>query len=187
MDVAKAFDVLSQGKIVSSNSTKHNELANMLLTDSFFEEVSEVLGRIGFRLIGESGYFYISKKGKLNSTEQQSFIKNNRDLIVAISFLRQLYPRLDRGSHISFMDGVANYMNTKREDSSIRDKLVYFSWIKDKDDEKSMMEQLFKHLEDKGVIERVHESNTDKYKILDAINYYLSIVDSIETVAEGEE
>jgi len=180
MDIAKAFDVLSQGKIISSNSSKYNELANMLLTESFFDEVSEVLNRIGYRLVGESGYFYMAKKNKLNSSEQQSFINKNRDLIVAISFLRQLYPRLDRGSMVSYTGTVANYLNTKRDDSSIRDKLVYFSWIKDKDDEKSMLEQLFKHLEDKNIIEKVQESNTDKYKILDAINYYLSIVDSIE-------
>ncbi len=180
MDIAKAFEILSQGKIISSNSSEYSELANMLLTDSFFNELNELITQIGYRLIGEGGYFYISKKGRLNVTEQQSFINRHRDLIVAVAFLRQLYPRLDRGTVISFIDTVGNYTNTKKDDSSIRDRLIYFSWIKDKDDERGMIEQLFKHLEDKSIIEKVQQSNTDKYKVLDAINYYLAIVDSVE-------
>ncbi len=184
MDIAKAFEILSQGKIISTNSSKYSELANMLLTDSFFSEVDELISKIGYRLIGEGGYFYMAKKGKLNATQQQLFINKHRDVIVAISFLRQLYPRLDRGNVLSFIDTVTSYGNTKKDDKSIRDKLVYFSWIKNKDDEKGMMEQLFKHLEDKNVLEKVSVSNSDKYKVLDAVNYYISIVDSIE---EGEE
>ena len=180
MDIAKAFEILSQGKIISSNSSQYSELANMLLTDSFFNELNELVTQIGYRLIGEGGYFYMAKKGKLNATQQQAFITKHRDLIIAIAFLRELYPRLDRGNVISFIDTVVNYGNTKTDDSSIRDRLVYFSWIKNKEDEKGMLEQLFKHLEDKSIIEKVQESNTDKYKVLDAINYYLSIVDSVE-------
>lgn len=180
MDIAKAFEVLSQGKIVSANSYQYSELSNMLLSDSYFDELNEVVNKIGYRLISQSGYFYISKKGKLNTQEQQAFISRNSDLIVAIAFLRQLYPRLDRGSVISFIDTVTNYGNTKINDSSIQEKLKYFSWIKNKEDEKVMLEQLFKHLEDKSIIEQIQENNTDKYKVLDAMNYYLSIVDSIE-------
>ena len=184
MDIAKAFDILSQGKIISSNSSQYSELSNMLLNSSFFDELDELITKIGYRLIGESGYFYIAKMSKLNTTEQQLFINRHRDLIVAIAFLRQLYPRLDRGNIISFMDTVANYTNAKKDDTSIRDRLIYFSWMKNKDDEKAMMEQLFKHLEDKTIIEKVQTDNTDKYKILDSINYYLSIVDLVE---KGEE
>jgi len=180
MDLAKAFEILSQGKIISTNSSQYNELANMLLTDSFFYELDELINKIGYRLIGEGGYFYISKKAKLNAKEQQLFINKNRDIIVAIAFLRQLYPRLDRGDTISFINTVVSYENVKRDDSSIRDKLSFPSYINNKDDERGMLEQLFKHLEDKNVIERVYDSNTDKYKLLDSINYYLSIVDSIE-------
>lgn len=184
MDIAKAFDILSQGKIVSSNSAQYSELANMLLNDNFFNELDELISKIGYRLIGEGGYFYISKKAKLNATEQLSFINRHRDIIIAIAFLRELYPRLDRGNVISFLDTAVNYANTKIENPSIRERLVYFSWIKNKDDEKSMLEQLFKHLEDKNIIEKVQENNSDKFKILDAVNYYLAIVDSVE---QGEE
>ena len=184
MDLTKAFEILSQGKIISTNSSQHSELANMLLTDSFFQEFDELINKIGYRLIGESGYFYISKKSKLSATEKQLFINRNRDLIIGIAFLRQLYPRLDRGDALSFVSTISSYENVKREDSSIRDKLAFPSYIKNKDDERTMLDMLFKHLEEKGIIEKVYESNTDKYKVLDSINYYLSIVDSIE---EGDE
>jgi len=184
MDIAKAFEILSQGKIISSNSVQHNELSNMLLNNAFFEELDELITKIGYRLIGDGGCFYIAKKAKLNATEQQTFINRHRDTIVAISFLRQLYPRIDRGDVVSFVGTTTEYINNKQEDSSIYDRLVYFSWMKNKDDEKAMLEQLFKHLEDKGVIEKIKVDDTDKYKILDSINYYLSIVDIVE---KGEE
>lgn len=180
MDIAKVYEVLSQGIIISSNSSQYSELANMLLIDSFFDEVDELMDKIGYRLIGENGYFYIAKKGRLNATDQQSFINGNRELIIAIAFLRQVYPRIDRSSEISFMDTAVNYGNIKRDDSSIKNKLKYFVALKNKDDEKSMLEQLFKQLENKNVIEKVQINNSDKYKVLDSINYYLSIVDSIE-------
>lgn len=180
MDIAKAFEVLSQGKIISSNSAKNSEVANMLLAEPFFDEVNELVNKIGYKLIGENGYFYMAKKGRLTVAEQQLYINKNRDLIVAVAFLRRLYPRLDRGDIFSFVDAAANYANTKNEDSSIRDHLVHFPWVKNKDNEKGMLEQLFKHLEDRGVLEKPYENNTDQYKVLDAINYYISLVESVE-------
>ena len=41
MDIAKAFEILSQGKIISANSSEYVELVNMLLIDSFFNELKE--------------------------------------------------------------------------------------------------------------------------------------------------
>ena len=90
MDIAKAFEILSQGKIISANSSEYVELVNMLLIDSFFNELKELLDTIGYRLIGEDGYFYLAKKSKLSNSEQQIFIQKNRELIIAISLLRQL-------------------------------------------------------------------------------------------------
>lgn len=180
MDIAKAFEILSQGKIISSNSSNYVELANMLLTDSFFNELKDVLEVIGYRLIGEDGYYYIAKKGKLTSSEQQTFIQRNREIIIAVSFLRQLYPRLERGSVIYFLDIVAEYINVKKENDNIKDKLSYFSWIKNKEDEKQMLEQLFKYLEDKNIIEKENINNSDKYRVLNSISYYISIVESVE-------
>lgn len=180
MDIAKAFEILSQGKIISSNSSNYVELANMLLNDNFFNELKDILDQIGYRLIGEDGYYYIAKKGKLTSSEMQTFIQKNREIIIAISFLRQIYPRLERGSVISFLNIVVEYINIKKENDNIKDKLSYFSWIKNKDDEKKMLEQLFKYLEDKNIIEKENINNTDKYRVLNSISYYISIVESVE-------
>lgn len=185
MDIAKAFEILSQGKIISANSSDYVELVNMLLIESFFNELKDVLDIIGYRLIGEDGYFYIAKKRKLTSGEQQSFIQKNRELIVAVSLLRQLYPRIDRGSIIYFLQTVSEYMSIKKENENIKDKLSYFSWIKNKDDEKEMFEQFFKYLEDRNIIEKENINNTDKYKVLNSISYYISIVESVEKEDEN--
>lgn len=186
MDIAKAFEILSQGKIISANSSEYVELVNMLLIDSFFNELKELLDTIGYRLIGEDGYFYLAKKSKLSNSEQQIFIQKNRELIIAISLLRQLYPRLDKGGIISFLQTVTEYTNIKKENESIKDKLSYFSWIKNKDDEKEMFEQFFKYLEDRNIIEKENINNTDKYKVLNSISYYISIVESVEKEDEND-
>lgn len=180
MDIAKAFEILSQGKIISSNSSQYTELANMLLTDSFFEELKETLELIGYRLIFEDGYFYISKKGKLTGAEQQKFLQKNRELIVAVSFLRQLYPRLEKGGIIYFLKTAHEYLNMKSENSLIKERLEFFSFSKNTEDEKKMLESLFKFLEDNNILEKENIDNTDKYKILNSISYYISIVESVE-------
>jgi hypothetical protein len=152
----------------------------MLLTDNFFNELKDVLDLLGYRLIGEDGYYYISQKTKLTSTQQQTFIQKNKEIIIAISFLRQLYPRLEKGGVIYFLNTVGEYLNVKKENISIKEKLVYLFGIKNQEDEKLMLEQLFKYLEDKNIIEKENDNNTDKYKILNSISYYISIVESIE-------
>lgn len=186
MDIAKAFEILSKGKIISSNSSEYTELAHMLLTESFFNELSELLNQIGYRLIGENGYFYIAKRGKLNAKEQQEFINRHQESILYIAFLRYIYPRVDRGSIISLTETIAEYSNLKSKDSTIQERLIQFSSVKNREDEFSMLEHLFKYLKERNLFEQVTEDNKDKYKVLDSINYYLSIVDSVETVDMGE-
>ena len=100
--------------------------------------------------------------------------------------MRQLYPRLDKGGIISFLQTVTEYTNIKKENESIKDKLSYFSWIKNKDDEKEMFEQFFKYLEDRNIIEKENINNTDKYKVLNSISYYISIVESVEKGDEND-
>jgi len=180
MDIAKAFEILSQGKIISANSKEHIGLTNFLFMDNLTGECKEAFDLIGFKLIAENGYYYLARKAKLSAIEQQNFITKHREVIIAISFLRQLYPRLDRGGTIQITRTIAEYINTKSENDSIAEKLAYFSWAKNKEDEKLQIEQLFKFLEDRHIIEKESEDNTDKYSILNSISYYLSIVESVE-------
>jgi len=184
MDIAKAFEILSQGKIISANSSAYSELSNMLLTDSFFNELGELLHQIGYRLIGENGYYYIAKRSRLTADEQQSFINKHQKSIVAIAFLRYIYPRLDGGTIISKIALSGEYHNLKLKDSTIKDQLAYLSWVKNKEDESSMIDEFFKYLEKQEINERIEVDNRDKFKVLDAMNYYISIVESIE-ITEG--
>ncbi len=84
MDIAKAFEILSQGKIISANSSEYVELVNMLLIDSFFNELKELLDTIGYRLIGEDGYFYLAKKSKLSNSYYKFPIFLYKNLLFAI-------------------------------------------------------------------------------------------------------
>jgi hypothetical protein len=180
MDIAKVFQELSKGRIISANSNKDMEYSNLLINEDFFKEMNDAVDKIGYKLIGENGYYYIAKKGRLTTQEHNSFISSHRDTILAISFLTQLNSRLDKKSIISYIDTIANYSTLKANDSTIKEKLTHLSWMKNKDDDRDMIEQLFKNLEKVGIIEKIDERNSDKYKVLDAYAYYISIVETLE-------
>jgi hypothetical protein len=180
MEIAKVFDELSKGKIISSNANKDIEFSNLLINEDFFNEMNSVVDKIGYKLIGENGYYYLSKKSRLTTQEHNSFIAAHKDVILAISFLTQLNSRLDKKSIISYIDTIATYSSIKANDSTIKDKLTHLSWMKNKDDDRDMIEQLFKNLEKVGVIEKINSKNSNEYKVLDAFAYYIAIVDTLE-------
>jgi len=180
MDIAKVFDELSKGRIISSNANKDIEYSNLLINEDFFNEMNSVVDKIGYKLIGENGYYYLAKKGRLTTQEHNSFITLHKDTILAISFLTQLNSRLDKKSIISYVETIATYSTIKANDSAIKEKLTHLSWMKNKDDDRDMIEQLFKNLEKVGVIEKIDSNNSNEYKVLDAYAYYISIVDTLE-------
>lgn len=184
MDIASIFKELSQGKIISSASKDYKEHVYFLLDEDCFNETSKVLDAIGYTLIGENGYFYMSKKGSMSVDEIDLFISKHKDSIIAISLLRQLFPRLDRGSTISFMSVASEYEAYKKNDSTIKDKMESLSWSKNKDDEKAMLEQVFKYLEKNYIIEKIEQNNENDFKVLDAIDYYINIVELAESKGE---
>jgi len=180
MDIDKVFQELSRGRIISSNSNKDMEFSNLLINEDFFDEMNNAVDKIGYKLIGENGYYYLAKKGRLGVQEHNSFISSHKDTILAISFLTQLNSRLDKKSIISYVDIIATYSTLKVNDSSIREKLTHITWMKNKEDDRDMIEQLFKNLEKVGIIEKIDERNSDRYKILDAYAYYISIIETLE-------
>jgi hypothetical protein len=180
MGIAKVFQELSKGRIISSNSNKDIEFSNLLINEDFFNEMNEVVDKIGYKLVGENGYYYIAKKGRLTTQEHNTFITAHKDTILAISFLTQLNSRLDKKSIISYMDTIATYVTLKSNDSTIKEKLTHLSWMKNKEDDRDMIDQLFKNLEKVGVIEKLDEKNSDNYKILDAYAYYIAIIETLE-------
>lgn len=180
MDIEKVFSVLSQGKIISMNSREFEEYAYFLADENHFDEMDEIVRKIGYNLIGENGYFYMSKKEQMDSKERIAFAKDHKDIILAIAIIRLLHPRKDRGASISFIETAAEYEAYKRNDSTILEKLRRLSPIKNYENEKIMLEQMFSLLEKANVIEKTSFGNDNDYKILDAIEYYISIVDRVE-------
>lgn len=180
MDIANVFSILSQGKIISMNSKEYEEYAYFLANDNSFEEMDELVRKIGYNLIRENGYFFMSKKEQMDSKERALFVKEHKDIILAIAVIRSLHPRKDRGASISFIETAAEYEAYKRNDSSILEKLKRLSSTKSYENEKVMLEQMFLLLEKGNVIEKISSGNDNDYKILDAIDYYITIVDKIE-------
>lgn len=180
MDIANVFEILSQGKIISSNSKKYSEYTRHLMDEEVFEEFYDAASTLGYILHGEGGYFYLSKKGQMNKDEMEAYITKHKDAILAISILRQLRPQLDRGSFLVYTDLIHEYKMQEKEDSSITNRLNMLVSGKGNIDLKSAFDALFDRLKKFDLIERIGDNDQDKYKILDAIDYYIKIIELSE-------
>ncbi len=180
MDIANVFEILSHGKIISSNSKKYSEYTRYLMDEEIFDEFYAAASTLGYNLHGEGGYFYLSKKGQMNKDEIEAYISKHKDAILAISILRQLRPQLDRGSSIVYTDLIHEYKMQEKEDSSIKNRLNMLVSGKGNVDLKSAFDALFDQLKKFDLIERVGDNDQDKYKVLDAINYYIKIIELSE-------
>jgi len=180
MDIASVFEILSQGKIISSNSKKYSEYTRHLMDEEIFDAFYEAASTLGYILHGEGGYFYLSKKGQMNKEEIESYITKHKDAILAISILRQLRPQLDRGSYIVYTDLIHEYKMQVKEDSSIANRLNMLVSGKGNVDLKSAFDALFDRLRKFDMIERVGDNDQDKYKVLDAIDYYIKMIELSE-------
>jgi hypothetical protein len=174
MDYMKeAFEVLSKGIIISTGSQKYHNIANFLSVDENFEALKSVVDKIGYYLVGESGYFYLSKKGLLSREDVNYFVDRHKKTIVAISVLKQIFPVLSVNSVIKQSKFIVEY--DKRGDELLRDKLLYLS---SSEDIKTEVEELFSILQKSFVLEQNQRGDRDSYKVLSALSYYLKIVDS---------
>jgi hypothetical protein len=171
---AETFEVLSKGIVVSLNSDRYFEIANFLNIDENFEIFDDIISAIGYQLIGENGYFYLSKNRRLDSGEMDSFISTHKKTIIAISILKEIYPLISAGDVISFVEFVKD-MHTKESDL-IQQKMHF---LFDNLDEKSAGEEFFKLLERNFVIERINSKDKNSYKVLNSIGYFVNIVESI--------
>jgi len=180
MDIANIFEILSHGKIISSNSKKYSEYTRYLMDEDIFDEFYEAVSTLGYNLHGEGGYFYLSKKGQMKKDEIEAYISKHKDAILAISILRQLHPQLDRGSSIVYTDLISEYKMHEKEDSSIKNRLDMLVFGKGNLDLKSAFDALFDQLKKFDLIESIDDNDQDKYKVLDAINYYIRIIELSE-------
>ncbi len=180
MDIANVFEILSQGKIISSNSKKYGEYAQYLMDEEIFDEFYDASYTLGYILHAQGGYFYLSKKGHMNKDEMEAYIRKHKDAILAISILRELRPQIDRGSFIVYTDLIHEYKMHEKEDISISNRLNMLVSGKGNVDLKSAFDALFDRLRKFDLIERVGDHNQDKYKVLDAIDYYIKIIELSE-------
>ncbi len=166
MEMSDVFEVLSKGVIVSLNSSKFEGVANYLIDDENFNELNSVVQKLGFYLVGENGYFYLTKS--LNSEELDKFINHHKNIILAIAQLKKIFVHLDRGFILKKSEFIKRFDSKKDED--------IIKFLFKTDDLIEIVDRLFLMLEKAYVIEKKSE---DEYLVLNSIYYYLNIVDMV--------
>jgi hypothetical protein len=170
----EAFELLMRGGIVSVGSTTDHEVANYLSVEEHFEAMDETVQRLGYRLVGENGYFFLARTGRMGRDEVESFVTRHKRLIVAVSLLKHIRPLVSPGDRICETELIAALQ--QREDEGIEEKMNYlFGDI----DRKSRVEEFFKLLRKHRLIERYDSVDKDSYRVLEALNYYTKIVESL--------
>ncbi len=165
------FEILSKGVIISTNSNRFIKEATWLMEDDNFNSLNNTLNKIGLYLIGENGYFYLSKD--LKSDEEDRFFNSHKQLILAIAQLKKVFVHLDKGHKIKKSEFIKRF-EVKKDEKII--KALF-----DTDDLMEITDKLFNLLEKNFVIEG--KNKKDEYLVLNSIRYYLDIVDAI---SEGE-
>jgi len=164
------FDILSKGVIISTNSSKFKDEAMWLMDDENFNSLNATLNKLGLYLVGENGYFYMSKD--LKSDEFDKFFNYHKALILAIAQLKKVFVHLDKGHKIKKSEFIKRFESKKDE------KII--KALFNTDDLIEITDKLFNLLERNFVIEA---KSKDEYLVLNSINYYLDIVDGI---SEGD-
>lgn len=174
MGIDEVFKVLSKGVMVSINSQKYLNEAKFLMIDENFDEMRELLKKLGFTLVGENGYFFISKKEKLNDSEVSSFMNSHKNLFIALAILKQLFPYIDRGSILKQTE--FTHILKQKDDVSLEQKLEYLFGTKDL---LVAVEKFFDLLVKHNVLESKDNDSKDEYLVLSALEYYIKIVQSV--------
>ncbi len=165
------FDILSKGTIISTNSNKFQKEAMWLLDDDNFNSLNITLNKIGFYLVGENGYFYLSRD--LKTDEMDKFFNSHKSLILAIAQLKKIFVHLDKGHKIKKSEFIKRF--EAKKDEKIIKALFETSDIME------ITDKFFNLLERNYVLEAISK---DEYRVLNSINYYLDIV---EAISQGEE
>jgi len=174
MGIDEVFKVLSKGVIISINSQKYLDIAKFLMIDENFDEMQDILKKLGFNLNGENGYFFISKKDNMNDAELNSFLNNHKNILISIAILKQLFPYLDRGSILKQTEFIVKYK--QKEDALLEQKFEYIFKTKDL---KDVVEKFFELLEKNYILEKKDSDSKDEYLVLSSIEYYTKIVQSV--------
>ncbi|DAB29079.1 MAG TPA: hypothetical protein CFH84_11475 [Sulfurimonas sp. UBA12504] len=173
MGLDEVFKVLSKGVLLSINSQKQSDEAKFLMVEENFDELSRIMKQLGFILNGENGYFYLSKKEKMNDVELQAFLNNHKNILLCIAILKQLFPYLESGTVLKQTDFIVQLK--QKEDSLLEQK---FEYIFKTQDLMESVERFFDLLEKNHILEKKESDSKDAYLVLRALEYYVKIVQS---------
>ena len=168
MEIREVFEILSKGIIVSTNSKKYEKAARFLSIDENFEEFDKSVAKIGFYLVGENGYFYLSKP--LKRDEEEKFFNSHKDVILAIALLKKLFVHLEASHRIKKSDFIVRIKSKLNEVEDIIKALFKTTDIMEVND------KLFNLLEKNSVLENI---SGEEYTVLNSVYYYLDIVEGI--------
>ncbi len=174
MNIAILFKTMMKGVIISRNSKKYGDMALFLFDDENYTKYEAILQELGYELNGNNGYFYISKTESLSSDEIDRFINNHKEAFMLIAILKQLMPYARSNSLIKYTEFI--YEFEQKKDDLILEKWEY---IFKSEDLKSSSEKFFERLQKEFIIEKVEKGDDDSYRVLNAIDYYLSFLESV--------
>lgn len=171
MDLGDIYEVLSSGKMISKNSSEYGHYWSMLYNPEDLKKFSDAVSVLGFNLISENGYIYLSKKVPMKEKEIEDYINKHKKIIVAVSVLRQIEQSIDVSEFLIVQNFFMSMQEYIDDDPTIKERL---NFISEKEDEYYQVEELFDLLARNKVIERLHSEN--KYRILAALDYYINLV-----------
>jgi len=174
MDIATLFKTMMKGVIISRNSKKYGEMALFLLDDENYTKYELILQELGYELNGNNGYFYISQTQSLNSEELDRFVTSHKEAFMLIAILKQLMPYARSNSIIKYTEFIFEF--EQKKDDLILEK---WNYIFKNDDLKSSSEKFFERLQKEFIVEKVEKGDDDSYRVLNAIDYYLSFLESV--------
>ncbi|MRI82792.1 MAG: hypothetical protein C6I05_05460 [Epsilonproteobacteria bacterium] len=171
-ELSQVFDTLHKGVLVSVNSRRYSDIAQFLLVEENLEELREIVERLGYRLIAQSGYFYLTR-ATIDRAQKELFINQHKRVIVAVSILRDLFPLLSADMVIKQSEVIA--LLRKRGD--LTQELAYATSQKDL---LLGVNELFRLLERTFVLEQTAQDDGDSFRVLAGIHYYTTIVELID-------
>ncbi len=174
MDIATIFKVMMKGVMISRNSQKYGEMATFLLNEENYIEYEALLQTLGYELNGENGYFYLSKSDALSSEEIEQFVRSHKEVFMLIAILKQLMPYVRSGTTIRYTEFISLF--EQKRDEKIDEKWHYLFVGSDL---KSSSEKFFERLQKEYIVEQIDRKDSDSYRVLNSIDYYLSLLESL--------
>lgn len=171
------FEYLSSGNIASVNSKyEGREISHFLSDADNFTDFNEILSKIGFKLYGESGYWYMSRSENLKDIELKRFIDRHKEMFLTLSIVKELFPSLIQSQTIKKTDFTVKYKADKKVEIKLNKIALK---IFKKDNVENIKDDVFNVLKKGGVLEQRDMQNKDEYTVLNGIKYYMNILEKI--------